>query len=117
MRLHAVIAITSIIALPINADRAFAQFNYGSQNRSISVDAIVPSSIPPVEDMKSSTAPDFTDFVKSLSASATSHVGGSTATANTSQQSQLESTSITASGSVSDKGFRSYWVRCRRRDW
>jgi hypothetical protein len=109
MRLHAVIAITSLLAVPINANRAFAQFNYSSQNRSITAEAggFDPGTGPlPVDDLKSASAPDFTDFVDSLSASAIFNGPLLRATANAAQQSRLAPTSITASGSVSDSGFR-----------
>jgi hypothetical protein len=105
MRLHAVIAITAIVAVPINANRAFAQFNYSSQNRSISVLASAVVQATPINDTKSAAAPDFTDFIQSLSASEIL-TPASAAIANASQTSQLTSTNITASGSVSGQGAR-----------
>ena len=106
MRFQYALATAAVSALIlVNSTLAFAQFNYISQNRSISVDAIATHDVPPfVEDMKSSTAPDFTAFVNSLSAMATVDAVSSQATA--SQNSPLASTSITAFGSVSGSGFR-----------
>ena len=58
--------------------------------------------------MKSATAPDFNDFIKSLTATATN--GNGTATSSASQNSQLAMTTIMASGSVSSKGYRNNGV-------
>jgi hypothetical protein len=99
-----------LFAIAVDSTCAFAQFNYSSQTRSISADALAGPDIDstnPVDDVESANATDFNSFVDSRSASATFSANpGQTAMANTSQNSQLVATTIMASGSVSDLGFR-----------
>ena len=109
MRFQNVVATTALLAaIVVDSTGAFAQFNYRSQNRSISAYAKAYPNFQGVlffDDAESVMAPDFTDFVDSRSASA--GFGGSLISmANASQASQLMPTTISALGEVSDHGFR-----------
>jgi hypothetical protein len=112
MKWQLVMSITAFIGGELSFGKAAAQFNFTAQDRSVTAEAhafdMAITAPPPVDDVKSASAPDFSDFNPSLTAVATltdSKFSG-TASSAASQNSHLSSTNITASGAVSVKGYR-----------